>query len=347
MYKRFFSCTLIVLMLLLQGCQAATTPTQALPKNQTPTTEAGPATIKLKVQLLPYLSYAPLYIAQEEGYFAEQGLEVEFEKLQGGAAFVALVSGDIDVAATFLTSNVLEAIRKGETVKVVADKGYIAPSGCTANGLLARKDLVDSGALNDVKGLVGRTVKYDKVSAQAYFLDLLLKSGGYSLADVEYVDFNSSPVVMEAFRNKAVDVAAESEPWLTRNINTGNAVVWKDYSQIAPNFQFAFIIFGKTLLKDNPEAGRRFMLAYLKAVQQYNQGKTDRNMALMEAFTEEKPEALKQICWPTFRNDLMINTQSVLDFQDWAIQSNLLESPVKVEQFWDPAYVEYALGAVK
>jgi NitT/TauT family transport system substrate-binding protein len=161
------------------------------------------------------------------------------------------------------------------------------------------------------------------------------------------VDFNSSPVVMEAFKNRAVDVAAESEPWLTRNVNTGNAVIWKDYSEIAPDFQFAFIVFGRTLLKDNPEAGWRFMVAYLKAVQQYNQGKTERNMALMEAFTEEKPEMLKQACWPTFRNDLRINTKSVLDFQDWAIQSNLLESPVKVEQFWDPSYVEYALKAIK
>jgi NitT/TauT family transport system substrate-binding protein len=346
MHKRFYFSMVIALLLLVQGCQTAATPSQALPADQTPT-DAKPAPIKLKVQLLPYLSYAPLFIAQEEGYFAEQGLEVEFQKLQGGAAFVALVSGDIDVAASFLTSNLLSAINKGEAVKVVADKGYIAPTGCTANGLLARKDLVESGALKEVKGLVGRTVKYDQVSAQAYFLDLLLKSGGYSLSDIKYVDFNSSPVVMEAFKNGAVDLAAESEPWLSRNVNTGNAVIWKDYAELAPDFQFAFIIFGKTMLKDNPDAGRRFMVAYLKAVQLYNQGKTEQNMALMQAFTEEKPEALKQICWPTFRNDLLINTKSVLDFQDWAIQSNLLESPVTVEQFWDSSYVEYALEAVK
>jgi NitT/TauT family transport system substrate-binding protein len=346
MNKILVASILMVLIFVLQGCQAEAPQIPAVQETQGPT-EAKPATIKLKVQLLPYLSYAPLFIAQKEGYFTEQGLDVEFQKLQGGAAFVATVSGDIDVAATFLTSNLLEAIGKGETVKVVADKGYIAPSGCTVNGFLARKDLVESGALNEAKGLVGRTVKYDKVSVQAYFLDRLLKPGGFGLADVEYVDFNSSPVVMEAFKNGAVDMAAESEPWITRNVNTGDSVVWKDYSEIAPDFQFAFIIFGPSLLKDNPDAGRRFMVAYLKAVQLFNQGKTDKNMALMEAFTEEKPEALKQICWPTFRNDLLINTKSVLEFQDWAIQQGLLESPVTVEKFWDPSYAEYALEVVK
>jgi ABC-type nitrate/sulfonate/bicarbonate transport system substrate-binding protein len=36
---------------------------------------------KLRVAMVPYLSYAPLTIAQEEGYFAQQGLDVEFVSL--------------------------------------------------------------------------------------------------------------------------------------------------------------------------------------------------------------------------------------------------------------------------
>ena len=104
MNKKSIFSVLVVMMLFLQGCQASQVQTQA------PTETTAPL-IKLKVQLIPYLSYAPLYIAQEEGYFKEQGIEVDFQKLQGGSAFVAVVSGDIDVAATFLTSNLLSAMR--------------------------------------------------------------------------------------------------------------------------------------------------------------------------------------------------------------------------------------------
>ncbi len=303
--------------------------------------------VTLKVQLIPYMSNAPLYFAQEEGYFQEQGLNVEFLQLQGGAAFVSLIQGEIDVAASFLSSTILSAVQKGETVKVVADKGYIAPEGCVVNGLLARSSLVESGELNDVEDLVGRKVKYDKASVQAYFLDTLLHAADFSLADVEQVDFNSPPILLDAFSTGAVDVAAESEPWITRNLNTGNSVLWKDFKDLIPDFQFAYLIYGPTLLEKNQDAGRRFMVAYLKAVRQYNEGKTERNIQLMETFTGLDKTMLGQICWPTFRQDLLINTQSVLDFQEWAIQNGLLESAAQIEEVWNPSFAEYALSQAK
>ena len=161
----------ILLAVILQGCGAAQNATVK-------------ETVKLKVQLVPYFSYAPLYIAKEEGYFAEQGIDVEFQKLQGGTAFVSLVKGDIDVAASFLSSTTLSAINRGEKVKVVADKGYVAPTGCVVNGLLARKVLVESGELIDVKDLAGKKLKFDQTSVQAYYMDSLLKSAGLTIADV-------------------------------------------------------------------------------------------------------------------------------------------------------------------
>jgi NitT/TauT family transport system substrate-binding protein len=369
---------IFALMLVLQACApapestpvaateaaAVEAPAQPAPTEQPPPVEApvvteapapaeteAPAaepleTIKLKVQLVPYFSYAPLYIAQEEGYFAEQGLEVEFIKMQGSAVFVSLLQGDLDIAATFLSGTTLSAVGRGETVRIVADKGYVDPSSCTVNALLARKDLVDSGALADPSKLKGLKIKYDMDSIQAFAMDKLLQSGGLSTEDVEQVDFDSSAVVVEAFANGMVDLAVESEPWITRNVNTGNAVVWKDFKDLIPDSQFSHIIYGVNLLEKNPEGGKRFMVAYLKGVRQYNEGKTERNKELMIAFTGLEPELVEQLCWPTFRNDLLINTQSVLDFQDWAIEKGLLDTKVTVEQFWDPSFAEYALSVV-
>lgn len=372
---RFFS-ALILVVLILQACapapseapeetagpaveldtpqSAETEPPAAVEAPTVPETAAqteAPAAepvekIKLKVQLLPYFSYAPLYIAQEEGYYAEQGLEVEFVKMQGSAVQVSLLQGDLDVSATFLSGVILSAAARGEKIRMVADKGFVDPTSCTVNGLLARKDLVENGELKETADLAGRTIKYDMDSIQAFGMDKLLASGGLTSEDVEQVDFDSSAVVVEAFANGMVDLAFESEPWITRNVNTGNAVIWKDYKELMPDFQFAEINFGPNLLEKNPEAGRRFMVAYLKAVRQYNEGKTERNKALMEDFTGLEPELIEQLCWPTFRNDLLINTQSVLEFQDWLFDRGLLDTKVTVEQFWDPSFAEYALSVV-
>ena len=40
--------------------------------------------VPLKVSLLPYISYGPIFIALEEGYFAEQELKVELIRFRGG-----------------------------------------------------------------------------------------------------------------------------------------------------------------------------------------------------------------------------------------------------------------------
>ena len=52
----------------------------------------------LKMVVLPRLSWAPFYIAQAEGFFAEQGLEVEFIQMERSADAVPLVAqGEVDV----------------------------------------------------------------------------------------------------------------------------------------------------------------------------------------------------------------------------------------------------------
>jgi hypothetical protein len=69
-------------------------------------------------------------------------------------------------------------------------------------------------------------------------------------------------------------------------------------------------------------------------------------MALMQEYTEEDREFLEQVCWPTFRTDGIINAESILDFQSWAIEKGFLDSKIKVDQFWDQEFVESANEAL-
>lgn len=89
------------------------------------------------------------------------------------------------------------------------------------------------------------------------------------------------------------------------------------------------------------------MVAYLKAVRQYNQGKTERNLEILAEFTGLDRELLKRTCWLPIRNDGRINVESVLDFQDWAAGKGFLDSKVTEEKFWDPSFVQYANQVLK
>ena len=58
-----------------------------------PSIAAAENSVPIKISLLPYLSYAPIFIALEEGYFTEQGLVLEYVKFnQSGLSMPAFGS---------------------------------------------------------------------------------------------------------------------------------------------------------------------------------------------------------------------------------------------------------------
>lgn len=98
----------------------------------------------MKVVSSPYLSYAPFSIAEEEGYFSEQGLQIEFIKMIDASKTIPfLIKGNLDVMADMILPSQLNAIARGAGIKIVADKGYLASTGCTYMALMARRTLIE------------------------------------------------------------------------------------------------------------------------------------------------------------------------------------------------------------
>jgi NitT/TauT family transport system substrate-binding protein len=291
--------------------------------------------------VLPYLSYAPLYFAQEEGYFKEQGLEVEFVRMDDTSeSITALAQGQLDISTGTIEISVLNAIGKGTNIKYVADKGYFDPNQCDYATWMARKELVESGKLNDLKNVAGLKVQLGTAGTEEYFFDLLVKDAGLSSADISAVDY-PPPTMLESFQNGSLDIGFTAEPWVTRLRNAG-AVEWKSLNQYMANFPLSLIFYGPNMLDKNPEAGKRFMVAYLKGVRQYNQGKTDRNIEIIAKSTQMKPDEIKSVCWQSIKTDGSVNIQKVMDFQKWAVSKGYFQNALTQEQLWDPQFIEYA-----
>lgn len=335
--KKATPLTLLIVLLLLsltmQSCSASGTKAP----------EATVAPIHVNVGILPYISYAPFYIAQDLGYFKEQGLDVEFVSLdqsETAAVVSALIKGQLDVHSALLDISILNAIAKGARIKFVADKGYNDPNGCDYLVWMAPKALVESGKLNDFKNIVGMKGAFTPVSSMEYFFDQMVKSAGVSSKDVEITDINP-PTRMESLKNGSIEFASMSEPWVTRSLSSGS-VVWQRIQQLMPNFPVSLLFFGTNFLEKNPDAGKRFMVAYLKAVKTYNEGKTDSNVSIISKYTQFKPEDLKGMCWQTIRPNGSVDASKILDFQNWAISKGYAEIPLTSQQVWDPQYIEYA-----
>ncbi len=73
----------------------------------------------MRLGLLHTLSPAPFYIAQERGYFRDEGIDLTFRFFESAQPIAAAaVSGDIDVGVTALTGGFFNLAEKG-TLKVI------------------------------------------------------------------------------------------------------------------------------------------------------------------------------------------------------------------------------------
>jgi NitT/TauT family transport system substrate-binding protein len=299
---------------------------------------------KVRVVIAPFLSYAPLWIALKEGFFAEQDLDVEVVTLpRSSEGLAALAGGKVDVLAGHILPAHLNLIARSGRVRFVADKGHLDPDACAYEAILASRAVVASGRLRDRSGLRGLRLAAERSSADFYYFQLLLSSAGLVPSDVEMVDV-PSPAEAEAFRNGAIDVATSAEPWTTRILEEGDAVLWIPAQELVPGFQSGLVLYGPTLLEENREVGRRFMVEYLRGVRQYNEGKTERNVALVAEGTGLDVDLVRKACWISVRADGAVDTSSVLRYEEWALGQGLLDRVLAVEEFWDPSFVQYASG---
>ena len=307
-----------------------------------PGQSSPPKAHPLKVFVLPYLSFGPLMIAEEEGFFLEQGLKVEFVRMSRSAqAIPALAQGKLDVLAGTTSFSLFNAMARGARIKIVADKGYIAQGGCVETAIMARKDWVKNAQSPSADLLRGRPIALNPVSVPGFLIEKFLGTLGLTLDDVRVVDLPEAAKI-EAFAAGNIDFAYANEPWVTRFSQSGDAVPWVPLSQVAPNFQQAFLSYGPNLMDRDPEVGVRFMIAYRKAVLKYNEGKTERNLHILEKLTGMERDMLRQSCWPLFRPEGHINEESLIEFQQWGKKKGFLDTIVPEAEFWDPSFVDDA-----
>jgi NitT/TauT family transport system substrate-binding protein len=303
-------------------------------------TENAATPDKVRAVVLPILFTAPFHIAAAEGYFEDEGLDVEFIRLTRNIdAIPALAQGDVDVGAGQLTVAMLNAIAGGARIRVVADVGHLAADGCTFAGIVARKELFDSAGTIDAERLRGRRLEFDIALPHAYWLDAALGSLGLRLDDMEIVDVPTAATV-DAFLNGAFDITSVSEPRVTQMTETGVGEVWLGIEELFPGYPQSLVFFGRTFLDERPEVGERFMAALLRGIRQYNEGKTQRNLEIMESALRLSRDELTAACWVSMHDDAHVVPAGLIDYQRWALQQDLIERVLAADEFLDLRFLD-------
>ena len=114
----------------------------------------------LKVSIIPISDVAPLFAAVKEGYFKQQGLEIDTVPTAGGAIGIpGLLAGAYDIVFTNVVSTV-QAKAQGLPVKIIAPASAVGDGsqGEGGAGILVRKgEGIRTGA--DLAGLLDRAAR--------------------------------------------------------------------------------------------------------------------------------------------------------------------------------------------
>ena len=217
-----------------------------------------------------------IYLAQEKGFFKDQGIDVEVTDIENSGApmTVLLANGQLDVAGGNLTSGLFKAIAQEKGAKLVADKGHIGKD-TDYIVLLVRKDHLDSGrfkTLKDLRGFKMGLTALDGVSQQI-LTDKFLQKGGLGEKDIEFVKLSYAEM-NTALKTKSIDATVQLEPFVAQAEQAGFARVVAKGSEVYPGQQSAALIYSKKFLANRDQA-IRFMMAYLKGVRLYNRSLKD------------------------------------------------------------------------
>jgi NitT/TauT family transport system substrate-binding protein len=311
---------------------------------------ASPPEATVRIGLHTPMSNAGFFVAMERGYVAEEGLRLEVEPLDTAAKMIApLSSGQLDVGAGTISAGVYNALARGVDLRIVADKGNMAPGfGYTA--LVARRDLWDSGAVRTLSDLRGRTFAVLVPGGDAEIaLDVGLQPGGRS-ADVNIVPLPFPDMVL-ALANGSIDGAAPSEPFVAEAVERGVGVVLERMDTLLPNHQVGVVFYASEFIQQQAEAARRLMVAYLRGVRDYNDAFVKNDLTKREAviaalikYSTVKDRALyDKMVVPGLDPNGRLHLESIQRQQEWYLEHGLQSAPADVNVLVDYQFVRYAI----
>ncbi|MBI4318652.1 MAG: ABC transporter substrate-binding protein [Chloroflexi bacterium] len=302
---------------------------------------------KMKVGVAGSAVDAGFYIPYEKGYYKELGLDVELVNFANGLLVVPpLGTGQLDAGGGGVNVALFNMILRGIPLKIVADKSHAEP-GNMGIGFLLRKDLLDSGAVKTPADLKGRVLSLpSRGSTQEHMAEILLAQGGLTLDDMD-MKMLQVPDQIAAFANKSIDIGHAFEPTVTTAKEMGVAVLWKGDHELLPYREGSAILYSANFQKQT-EAAKRFMIAYIKGVRDYNDAffkkkGTEEVIAIMAKHSTQKdPNVLRKLAAQAINPDGYAYPEALQGDIDYFVRTGQM-TPLDIKQVIDHQYVDYAL----
>ena len=328
---------------LLGGTAAATLAAPAIAANR-----------KIKVGALRFTSHSGSFIAYERGYFADAGLDVEFEFFQAAQPMaVAVASRDIDYAVTAISGGLISLAQKG-AVKVIGGALSEEP-GIDGQKILA-SDAAYQAGLTSPAALDGKSFGVTQAGSSFHYMGS--KIAAAEGANVSFKPLQKVGAIIGALKSGQID-AWSIVPHIAKPLSGSGAVhIIGNVADYIPNYQVTTVFTSANNAANERDMTGAFIGAFSEGINDYATAMIDKtggedgmndmvDLIHKYVYTDRPREkAAPSIINGTMRlnTGAALNLASVQDQLDWFKSEDLVDASVSMEDLVDTSYVE-TIGA--
>ncbi len=280
-----------------------------------------------ETSLLP----SAVWIAENKGYFQEEGLSVKIKEFGSGrtALRTMLNEGNLDMVTVAQTPVMFNSFSR-------SDYAIIATMVYSDNDvkILVRQDK----GIIDPSDLIGKKVGITKGSTGHFFLGLFLAHNGLELSEVETIDLEATDLP-QALGEGRVDAISTWEPHIlnAKSLLGEKVLLLPGEGIFREDFYF---VPNRNFMENNPEILKSFLKAIEKGEEFIQKNREESIDIVCERLKLDKE--LTASIWSDFNFELMLDQTILITLEDearWAIREGLIDKK-EIPNYLDFIYMD-------
>jgi NitT/TauT family transport system substrate-binding protein len=293
---------------------------------------------KFNVGFLPTTGHALYFVAKENGYFKEEGLDVElFQFTNSGEGLNAIKAGKLD-AGSFGTAAPLVFISKG------AEFAVFGGQMSEGHALIAKPEKAEQ--FKDLKNYQGKTLAVVRLATgDVVFRGALLEAGIDWRKDLTIHELESPAAVLEAVKKGSVDAGLVWIPYRKIAQDQGLVVV-KQSAELLPGHTCCRQVALAAKINGNPQDYIRFLTALIKAYKFYRTNQ-DGTLDIISKYIKVDKDIIKAETYGAhIHSSPDPGKQSVIKFWEYMNNAGYINSDQQIAKYINTSIYKSALNGI-
>lgn len=256
------------------------------------------------------MDYLPLAVAQENGLFKKEGVNITIHKFySANERDAAFQSGNLDGTILDYTGAAIQ-LAGGVKLKITSqcDGTFV---------LIAGKD----SEVKSVNDLEGKRLAVSRNTVIDFCTDLVLQKAGIELDNVEKVEINKIPLRLEMLRNGKIDATMLPDPFAKLALQDGNRNII-DIREL--DLHVTGIAFHEKVIEQKSKTIKSFYRAYNQAVVLLNSQPANSFHSILISDIGVPAELVSQIKLPDYSMAQLPKERDLEKVEHWLKAKNLV-----------------------